>query len=332
MSDLPRPATPDGRAGLDALLSHPREALIGLDFDGTLAPIVADPRAARAHPDAVPVLARLAPAVGALAVITGRPAAEAVSNGGLDAVPGLIVLGHYGWQRWQHGELTGPDPSPAIEAARRALPELLSAAGPAGQSDAASAGIWIEDKTHALAVHTRRAADPQAALDLLREPLAKLAAELGLAAEPGRLVIELRPRGADKGSALRKLVRETTARSVIFIGDDLGDLTAFDAVRQLRAAGIPGCTVASASPEVPAVAAAADLVVDGPAGVVRLLAAIADRITPGITKGFSPGRLAVRRASGPGSGPERGRPWRRTGADVQHRAWSARGAARRRSR
>ncbi len=73
MTHLPRAATPEGQAGLDALLSRPRQALIGTDFDGTLAPIVADPRAARALPGAVPALRRLAPAVGTLAVITGRP-------------------------------------------------------------------------------------------------------------------------------------------------------------------------------------------------------------------------------------------------------------------
>ena len=284
--DLPRPTTPEGQAGLNALLERPREALIGLDFDGTLAPIVPDPRAARAHPDVVPVLARLAPAVGTLAIITGRPAAEAVTYGGLDAVPGLVVLGHYGWQRWHDGELTVPDPPAALEAARHALPALLSAAGAdTVGADTGLDGTWIEDKTHALAVHTRRAADPRAALDRLREPLTRLAAELGLAAEPGRLVIELRPRGVDKGSALKELASETTARCVMFVGDDLGDLAAFDAIRQLRAGGIPGCTVASASPEVPAVAAAADLVVDGPAGVVGLLAAIADRITPALQRG-----------------------------------------------
>ena len=56
---------------------------------------------------------------------------------------------------------------------------------------------------------------------------------------------------------------------------DLGDLAAFAAVRELRAEGIPGCTVASASPEAQAVAEAADLVVDGPPGIVALLTAIA---------------------------------------------------------
>ncbi|HEX6526917.1 MAG TPA: trehalose-phosphatase [Streptosporangiaceae bacterium] len=270
---LPRPSTPQGRAGLDALLTQPREGLIGLDFDGTLSPIVSHPADARAHPGAVPALTRLARSVGTLAIITGRPAAEAVELGGLEAVPGLIVLGHYGFQRWQDGELTSPEPPPAIKAASEALPTLLRDAG-------APDGTRIEEKTQAVAVHTRGTAAPEAALARIREPLTKLATDLGLAAEPGRLVIELRPRGMDKGVALKDLVRETTARSVIFAGDDLGDLAAFAAVRELRAAGTPGCAVASASSESPQVAAAADLVVDGARGVVEFLDAVADHLSP----------------------------------------------------
>jgi trehalose 6-phosphate phosphatase len=268
VTDLPRPATPEGQAGLDALLTSPRQALIATDYDGTLAPIVTEPRAARAHPRAVPVLRRLAGGVGTLAVITGRPAAEAVAVGGLDAVPGLIVLGQYGWERWQDGELTGPDSPAAVQAARQVIPHVLSQAG-------AADGTWVEDKGRALAVHTRRTADPESALRLLRGPLGDLAARLGLAAEPGRMVIELRPPGMDKGVALTGLVAERAADPVMFCGDDLGDLPAFAAVRALRAEGIRGCTVASASAESPAAAATADLVVEGPDGVVALLAAIA---------------------------------------------------------
>jgi trehalose 6-phosphate phosphatase len=268
MTGPPWPAAPEGRAGLEALLADPRHALVAADFDGTLAPIVTDPREARAHPGAVPALIALAKAVGTVAVITGRPAAQAVALGGLDAVPGLIVLGHYGGQRWQDGQLTASAPPPAVEAARGALPGVLRQAG-------APDGTWIEDKAQAVAVHTRRAADPEGALARLRGPLGELAARLGLAAEPGRFVIELRPPGVDKGTALTGLARERAARSVLFCGDDLGDLAAFAAVRTLRAEGIPGCTVASASTESPQVAAAADLAVEGPPGVVALLAAIA---------------------------------------------------------
>jgi trehalose 6-phosphate phosphatase len=271
VTDLPRPRTAEGQAGLAALLADPRRALIATDFDGTLAPIVPDPRDARAAPGAVPALARLATKVGTLAVITGRPAADAVAYGGLDAVPGLIVLGHYGWQRWQDGQLTVPDAPPGVKAAREALPGVLRRAG-------APDGTWIEDKVHAVAVHTRRTADPEAALQALRGPLTELADRLGLAAEPGRMVIELRPPGVDKGTALTGLARERDADPVLFCGDDLGDLPAFAAVRALRAEGIQGCAVASASAESPQVAAAADLVVDGPEGVVALLRALADQL------------------------------------------------------
>jgi trehalose 6-phosphate phosphatase len=260
--------TQDGRAGLMALLDQPRDALIALDFDGTLSPIVADARQARAHPGAVPVLAKLARSVGTLAVITGRPAAEAVALGGLAAVPGIIVIGHYGAQRWRDGQLSTPEAPPAVDQARQAMPRLLREAG-------APEGTWIEVKQYAVAVHTRPTADPEAALALLRDPLTALAAELGLAAEPGRLVIELRPGGVDKGSALTGLVRDTSASSDVYCGDDLGDLPAFAAVRTLRGEGVPGCTVASASQEAPEVAAEADLVVPGPGGVVQLLNTIA---------------------------------------------------------
>jgi trehalose 6-phosphate phosphatase len=268
MTSLPRPGTAEGQAGLDALLADPEHALVAADFDGTLSPIVDRPGEARALPGAVPALTALAAAVGTVAVITGRPPADAVRLGGFETVPGLIVLGHYGWQRWQDGRLTAPAPPPGVDAARAALPGLLAEAG-------AADGTWIEDKTHALAVHTRRAADPDAALARLRGPLGELAGRLGLAAEPGRFVIELRPPGVDKGTALTGLVRERAARSVLYCGDDLGDLAAFAAIRALRARGVPGCAVASASPESPQVAAAADLVVDGPDGVVALLAALA---------------------------------------------------------
>jgi trehalose 6-phosphate phosphatase len=88
-------------------------------------------------------------------------------------------------------------------------------------------------------------------------------------------VLELRPPGMDEGAALRQLAAERAARSVLFCGDDLGDLAAFAAVGELRGAGVPGCAVASGSAESPRVSEAADLVVDGPSGVVELLASLA---------------------------------------------------------
>jgi trehalose 6-phosphate phosphatase len=268
VTGLPVLRTEAGRAGLAALVRAPGLALIAMDYDGTLAPIVTDPAAARPHPDAVEALRRLAPLAGTLAVITGRAARAAVELGGLDRVPGLIVLGQYGRQRWESGTLTSPPSPPGVAAARRELPAVLAAAG-------APEGTWTEDKADALAVHTRRTAEPALALDRLRGPLADLAARTGLAVEPGRMVIELRPPGSDKGQALTDLVAQRHASSVMYVGDDLGDAPAFRAVADLRGRGVPGLAVCSGSAEVTALAELADLVVDGPAGVVALLGSLA---------------------------------------------------------
>lgn len=273
---LPTPSTPAGRDGLAALLARPQKAVVGLDFDGTLAEIVPDPEQARAHPGAVPALAALAPRVASVAVVTGRPAAVAVRYGGFAGVSGLdhlVVLGHYGAERWDAvtGTVKTPAPHPGVAAARAELPGVLDKAG-------SWQGTWIEEKGQAVAVHTRRASDPQAAFEALRNPLAELAARHGLILEPGRMVLELRPPGMDKGVAVAEYVREVKAEAVLYAGDDLGDLPAFAAVEKLRSDGVPGLLVCSGSTEVPDLADRADLLLPGPAAVVEFLASLAHHL------------------------------------------------------
>ncbi|MFI7103406.1 trehalose-phosphatase [Streptomyces sp. NPDC050161] len=278
---LPEPRTAAGRAGLAALLAEPQRAVIALDFDGTLAAIVPDPEQARAHPGATAALGRLVPRLRAAAVITGRPVEVAVRLAGVTGAPGLdhlVVLGHYGAERWEAASNTvhAPPPPPAVAAVAAELPGVLAASG-------VWHGPWTETAIEAkggraLAVHTRRAPDPQGAFDRLRAPLSALAARHGLIVEPGRLVLELRPPGMDKGVALTDWVRESGARTVLYAGDDLGDLAAFDAVERLRADGLTGLLVCSGSAEVAELAARADLVVDGPDGVVALIDGLADRL------------------------------------------------------
>lgn len=193
-------------------------------------------------------------------------------HGGFAGVPGLdhlVVLGHYGAERWdaRTGTVSAPAPHPGVAAVRAELPGVLDRIG-------AWQGTWIEEKGRAVAVHTRRATDPQAAFESLREPLADLATRHGLIVEPGRMVLELRPPGMDKGVALLEYVREVGAEAVLYAGDDLGDLPAFAAVDKLRSDGVPGLLVCSGSSEVAELAERADLVVDGPAGVVGLLRAL----------------------------------------------------------
>ncbi|MET9873897.1 trehalose-phosphatase [Actinacidiphila glaucinigra] len=274
--ELPVPTTPEGKDGLAALLAEPRRAVLALDFDGTLAPIVPDPDAARAHPRAAAALARLAPRIGSVVVVTGRPAGVAVRYGGFAGVPALehmVVLGHYGAERWdaRSGEVKAPGTHPGVNAVRAELPGVLDAIG-------AWRGTWVEDKGRAVAVHTRRTQDPQAAFASLSGPLRELADRHGLIVEPGRMVLELRPPGMDKGVALNDYLREVGAGPVLYAGDDLGDLAAFGAVEKRRADGLPGVLVCSGSAEVAELAARADLVVDGPEGVVALVDALADAL------------------------------------------------------
>jgi trehalose 6-phosphate phosphatase len=126
-------------------------------------------------------------------------------------------------------------------------------------------------------VHVRRTADPLGTYERLREPLADFAAEHGLHLEPGKLVLELRAPGTDKGSALLDLVGERRARAVVYAGDDLGDLAAYDAVDRLRQLQVLGLLVCVGA-EQPALADHADLVLDDPAGMVAWLGALADRL------------------------------------------------------
>ena len=220
------PITDPGKAAMAAILADPAGTLIGTDFDGTLAPIVPDPESARADEAAVRALGQLGSLVGRIVVVTGRPVETAVRLGGfreIDGLSSMILLGQYGVERWDAStdSYEVPPRPAAIEAVTKELPALLKQCG----ADRAR----VENKGRALAIHTRKLPDPTGALHRLTRPLEELAARHDLHLEPGKNVLELRPRGIDKGGALLKVVAEAGARQVIFAGDDLGDLPAFNA-------------------------------------------------------------------------------------------------------
>lgn len=272
---LPAPRTAAGVQALQAIISSPGDTLIGLDFDGTLAAIVDDPEHAYADRAAVAALGRLGRRVGAVVVITGRPVRTAVRLGGFDGVAGLasmVVLGQYGVERWNadgDSYVVPPDP-PEIVAVADELPGLLTSLG--------LTEALVEHKGRAVGVHTRTMADPVEAFTRLEEPIRTLAARHGLRVEPGKNVWEIRAPGVDKGASLRSVVADTGARQVVFAGDDLGDLPAFEAVRGLREDGMAGLLVCSASYEEDALVAISDVILDGPAGVAEWLTALADAI------------------------------------------------------
>lgn len=249
---------------LAAIATRLPGALIALDFDGTLAPLVSDPDASRPVPGVVDTLADLARAGAQVAIVTGRDAATALRLGGLHDIERLVVSGLHGAETWQDGQLHTQDEPPGLAALRAGLPPLLR------RTDEA---VWLEDKRLSLVVHTRQAADPDAALAELAELLPPLVAEQGLELHPGKLVLEIRIPGPSKATALEQLLGADTP-AALFAGDDFGDLPAFGAVSAWAAAtGRPGLTVAVG--ELAELRQAADAAVASPAELAELLARLA---------------------------------------------------------
>ncbi|MGN6160951.1 MAG: trehalose-phosphatase [Marmoricola sp.] len=261
------------------VVAHAHGALIGLDYDGTLAPIVSDPRDAAIHPEMPALLAELCQIAQAVAIVTGRPARQAVALGALDdiadACPNLMVVGQYGNEMWSSADrrVLSPPPPHGIAGLLSDLPALFRRL----QLDP-----WVEEKGIAVAVHTRRLADPAEAFRRLLPELRDLAERHDLTLEPGRFVIEARARGMDKGIALRKLVSTLSPAAVMFAGDDLGDLQAFAEVDALRAEGLPALQVCSGSPEEHRLAEEADVILDGPEGVAAFFRQFLDDVQIGL--------------------------------------------------
>ena len=237
------------------------EVAVCLDFDGTIAPIVEDPAAARPLPGMVDLLGPLADRYAAAAIVSGRPATYLASHA---AAPGVRYLGMYGLEEIVEGRVQ-VDPRleaarPAVEAAREEL---------AGDPAVTASGAHLEDKRYAVAVHTRRVAEPDRWAGPIGQAAARIAAGHGLEVVPGRMVWELRPQvHSDKGDAVRRVVAESGAGALVVAGDDLGDLPGFAVAAELGG----GLRVVAGSAEAPAeLLDAADLVVDGPEGVRELL-------------------------------------------------------------
>jgi trehalose 6-phosphate phosphatase len=256
----------DVAAIIDALVERPLETAILVDYDGSIAPIVDRPQDARALPGAIDALDRLVGRVARVGIVSGRTV-EFLA--GRVPVAGVILAGLYGMEL-----LVGGD---------RQVSPLVAAYGPAVRSAADEAdrrlpGIIVERKAGvSVTFHWRMA--PQRADEVI-DVAADLARRHGLAQWRTRFAVELRPPvPIDKGTAVDVL---TDGCSVgVFVGDDIGDLPAFDALANAERSGRlrRALRVGVRSSEMPdELAAAVDCLVDGPSGVVALLDAVARRV------------------------------------------------------
>jgi len=211
-----------GRATASADLSHALAAvaaaarlLVVCDFDGTIAPIVDDPSAATPDPRAVAHLLALADLPGtSVALLSGRSLASLAALSGFgDAGTAVRLVGSHGAE---HAE-SASHPSAAVL-------ELID------RTRAVTApfdGVELEPKPHGVAVHVRRAAQPNAAL----AAVTAFAESTDLHVLHGKLVIELSLVRVDKGDAFRVLLADSLADRAVVLGDDVTDESTFAAAR-----------------------------------------------------------------------------------------------------
>jgi trehalose 6-phosphate phosphatase len=230
----------DPIAGLTA---DPRSAAVLLDVDGTLAPIVPRPEDARIPDETRTELARLAGRYALVACVSGRPRTEVERLLELD---GVAVVG-------EHGLELAPDAARWAEAV-------------AAFADGVD---WpAERKPLSVSFHFRRADDVDAARAYLGL-VAEAAEREGLVPRFGRMVLEVRPPvAADKGTAVRALVTRAGVDRALYAGDDTTDLDAF---RGLDGLAVSVRVAVGSRESPPALLDAADLVVEGTAGVLALL-------------------------------------------------------------
>jgi trehalose 6-phosphate phosphatase len=201
-----------------------RKAAFFLDIDGTLFDIVSLPAAVRAGAADFELLTALYEAAGgAVALVSGRPIA------GIDKIFAPLHLPAAG----QHG-VERRDARGRIR--RHALPDeqWLAAIAPLRKYAALHEGLIFEDKGLSVALHYRLAPELK---DEVHAAVQAAAAKLGERYEalPGKMVLELRPSGRDKGVAIQEFMREKPfARRVpVFLGDDTSDEYGFALVNRL---------------------------------------------------------------------------------------------------
>jgi len=195
-----------------------------LDFDGTLVDIFARPDLTRVSPQLISMLDHIYQHLGgALAIVTGRPLTD------LDRLLAPLTLPAAGIHGIQHRDGTGRVESrcqTAIPDDVRVQIKALATSDPR---------LILEDKGYSLGLHYRQAPELETTL---RSKLGDISATLGpkFSVQDGKMVLELRPVGIDKGSAIEKFMSKApfSGRHVIFIGDDITDEDAFAVVNRMH--------------------------------------------------------------------------------------------------
>ena len=239
-----------------------------LDFDGTLSDMQQRPADARPREGVPDLLARLANRYPVVSLVSGRSAHQLLEWLG----PDVEIWGLHGAERTVDGRVVL---APAAARYEPTMQTVLRQAEVA-MSEPGLEGTILENKRAMVTFHYRTALDVERAEALLDSLVDGLAREHGLVRNFGKFAFELQPPVSfSKRNVVLERAREEGLRAVCFAGDDVVDLPGFDAVDELEGEGVVGLRVAVDSTESPGpLIARADLVVEGPAGMMELLEAL----------------------------------------------------------
>jgi len=253
----------------DVWSDSPEKTGLFLDFDGTLSEIVDNPSDARPLAGIPPVMVRLSRRLGVIAVVSGRTAHELLDWFG----PDVELWGLYGAERSIDGVISVSDEL----ASYRSLIEKVLHQAEGRAEGLAIEGLLVEDKGYMVGLHWRKAADRARAAEAMSSLAAELAGEHGLVQAPGKCALELRPPvDWSKGDVVSARSTSAGLEGAAFVGDDRGDLPAFDALDRLEDEGLSTIKVGVRSPEAPPeLLRRADVIVDGPSGVLSWLRELA---------------------------------------------------------
>ncbi|PZU56929.1 MAG: trehalose-phosphatase [Sphingobium sp.] len=194
-------------------------AALFLDFDGTLVPLTEAPDAVRVDAELCALLRRRRDALdGRLAIVSGRSVATLRDSFGLGD---FVLAGSHGLEiAYPGSDVIGPARLSGVDEAEQAFTAFASD----------KPGLLVERKTLSVGLHFRMAPEWETACHALAE---ELAARTGLFIQAGKMMFELRPGGANKGTALAHLIAQPpmAGGTPLFFGDDVTDEEGFETAR-----------------------------------------------------------------------------------------------------
>ena len=216
------------------------------DIDGTISKIVLDPYEATVSQIMRATLEKLVNKFQLVGIITGRNVKNAED---MLEVDGLLYIGSHGLEYLKGGEIH-------IEREVEEYFPLIQKIAQNIQSEEELCNIkniLFQEKGLCFTVHYRKCEDPEWTHRKILDTINELEGLEKFKITEGRKVVEIRPKiGHDKGTILEKLIFENAVEKIIYLGDDVTDVDAFNKLNELKENGkVNGAGIVVVSEEVP---------------------------------------------------------------------------------